>query len=176
MLETQVPPMTQTDTGPMGQTGHQEQSAQPEQDVCERVKRSLSHIYTHLMGVVEQERKLVSDAEACEREQNTLREQSEALMNREQLITQREAELNDRQQQLDQFEAEVRAKGEQLEQTSNEVNALREDFMTRVRTLEDCERVIAQFEQTFGRLVNAPEMRLSDAVDELARFMDRHTV
>lgn len=175
MLETEYP-QNMEHASQVAQVVRNEPGRQAEQDVCDRVKRSLSHIYTHLMGVVEQERKLVSDTEACEREQTTLREQNEALMNREQLITQRETELNNRQQQLDQFEAEVQAKREQLEQATQEVNAMREDYTVRMRTLEDCERVIGQFEQTFGRLVNAPDMRLSDAVDELARFMDRHTV
>jgi DNA repair exonuclease SbcCD ATPase subunit len=148
----------------------------PEQVVCDRVKRSLGTIYNHLMGVVEHERKLVTETEACEREQKTLQEQTEALSQKEQQIAELEAKLVQRTQVLDRREAQIRAKGEELERIKTEVNQLRNNFQVRMRALEDCERVIAQFEQTFGKLVNAPEMRLSDAVDELKRFIERHAV
>lgn len=179
MLETQHPPVQPLVDSPNADSARptlpQSGSVLPEQEVCDRVKRSLGHIYHHLMGVVEQERKLENDSEICQRERNTLREQNDALQHREQAVSQREAELAARQQQLDQFESEIRAKSQELEIAARDIGSMRNDFTARMRTLEDCERVISQFEQTFGKLVNAPEMRLSEAVEELTRFMDRHT-
>lgn len=188
MLEAQIqqnsPETSPNSTSPMmfsppaqlPGTQHQPDNFPPEQVVCDRVKRSLGTIYNHLMGVVEHERKLVTETEACEREQKTLNEQIEALTQKEQHIAELEAKLAQRTDVLDQREEQIRAKGEELERLQAEVNHLRNNFQVRIRTLEDCERVIAQFEQTFGKLVNAPEMRLSDAVDELKRFIERHAV